>query len=208
MSSVSAAGHLTCTTCQLSFSSDAQAHRTHFSSGVFHRIALHCVTPLILLSFLPSSPYLSFIVPPFDLDLHRFNAKRQAVELPPLSAAQFAERMASVAAERGPQFASSCDLCHKVFSSKPAWEHHMKSRTHLDRASRASRQKPSAAGVVVGAGVGVGVGGGAPTAAPAIDPEIMAGLTPEEADLVRRRVVFTTSDCLFCPVHTPGDLQE
>jgi len=73
----------------------------------------------------------------YKTDWHRYNLKRKVVDLPPISAARFQERVLEqrsiVAKEEALRTSTSyCECCHKKFNSIKSFENHLQSRKHQD----------------------------------------------------------------------------
>lgn len=72
-------------------------------------------------------------------DWHRYNLKRKVAELPPVTAADFhqrvLERKAQLAEDEKKQDAY-CQLCKKQFSTQKAFENHEQSKKHREAASK------------------------------------------------------------------------
>ncbi|KAI6209342.1 C2H2-type domain-containing protein [Aphelenchoides besseyi] len=80
----------------------------------------------------------------YSSEWHRYNAKRQVAELPPISEQQFESKVksyheaeATVQKDREPE-KSYCKECKKVFQSKNAFENHLNSKKHKQNVESAA----------------------------------------------------------------------
>jgi len=84
----------------------------------------------------------------YKSDWHRYNLKRKVVELPPLSAVRFQERVLEqrsiVAKQEALRGAPSyCECCRKKFNSVKAFENHQQSYKHQENLLNQSRRVKS-----------------------------------------------------------------
>ncbi|KDQ21695.1 hypothetical protein BOTBODRAFT_211054 [Botryobasidium botryosum FD-172 SS1] len=81
-------------------------------------------------------------------DHHRYNMKRKVANLPPVSAAVFnqkvLERRAETAITTSPK-GSTCEVCHKVYTTENAYRSHINSKKHKENELRAITQPKNAA---------------------------------------------------------------
>ena len=72
----------------------------------------------------------------YKSDWHRYNLKRKVVELPPVSAENFQERVLAQrkadALQLEEKQSQYCTICHKHFASDKSFESHLRSRKHKD----------------------------------------------------------------------------
>lgn len=85
----------------------------------------------------------------YKTDWHRYNLKRKVVDLPPVSATRFQERVLeqrAIAAKQEASLASTsyCECCRKKFSSVKAFENHVQSRKHQENLLSSSKKVPKA----------------------------------------------------------------
>ncbi|KIM31463.1 hypothetical protein M408DRAFT_15209 [Serendipita vermifera MAFF 305830] len=140
-------------------------------------------------------------------DHHRYNMKRRVASLPPVSAAVFNQRVlerrtetAIMSSTKG----SSCSICNKSYTTENAYLSHINSKKHKDAEAKhnpALKKEIDAAPTEEPAEKEV-----KPPAPVAKEP------TPQSADedvemtidqrIAQARTRLTTSDCLFCPVHS------
>eukprot|EP00096_Caligus_rogercresseyi_P012549 TRINITY_DN5298_c0_g1_i1.p1 TRINITY_DN5298_c0_g1~~TRINITY_DN5298_c0_g1_i1.p1 ORF type:complete len:358 (+),score=94.54 TRINITY_DN5298_c0_g1_i1:40-1113(+) len=101
----------TCVTCHVAFQ-DSEVQRTHYKS-----------------------------------DWHRYNLKRKVESLPPVSLSNFNDRKAALEAElrelNGENKSESgyCHTCSKTFGNENAYDNHLKSKKHKEKASTEETRK-------------------------------------------------------------------
>nr|CAG4650156.1 EOG090X06E3 [Sida crystallina] len=73
----------------------------------------------------------------YKTDWHRYNLKRKVVDLPPVTAEAFQERVLEQRAQAVKQqsshsFSTYCQFCRKKFGSQKSYENHLQSKKHQD----------------------------------------------------------------------------
>jgi hypothetical protein len=71
----------------------------------------------------------------YKSDWHRYNLKRKIMELPPVSAEAFNEKVNAAKAEAEAANADTsmfCENCHKRFGNKNAYDNHLSSKKHKE----------------------------------------------------------------------------
>ncbi|OLY85294.1 Cytoplasmic 60S subunit biogenesis factor [Smittium mucronatum] len=72
----------------------------------------------------------------YQTDWHRYNLKRKVVQLPPVTAEGFAQRLLAqknkAAEDEKSNTGADCKVCRKYYSSKNAFDNHLKSKKHKE----------------------------------------------------------------------------
>lgn len=81
-------------------------------------------------------------------DWHRYNLKRKVAELPPVSSDDFNQKVlnaqaSTTAAKEQASYAKSCTICRKTYYSENAFQSHITSKAHKQKALAASSKSPS-----------------------------------------------------------------
>ncbi|XP_070565993.1 cytoplasmic 60S subunit biogenesis factor ZNF622-like [Ptychodera flava] len=79
----------------------------------------------------------------YKSDWHRYNLKRKVVDMPPVSAENFQQRVLAQRAqteEATKDTSSQCKICSKHFNSQNAFENHMKSKKHRETESKLAKK--------------------------------------------------------------------
>lgn len=81
-------------------------------------------------------------------DWHRYNLKRKVADLPPVSADDFKQKVlnaqaSTTAAQESASYAKSCTICRKTYYSENAFQSHISSKAHKQKALVASSKSPS-----------------------------------------------------------------
>ncbi|PAV18655.1 C2H2 type zinc-finger [Pyrrhoderma noxium] len=165
-------------------------------------------------------------------DHHRYNMKRRVANLPPVSATVFnqkvLERRQETAVMTSPK-GSTCEICHKIYTTENAYRSHLNSKKHKENESKATQktlqqQKEQEAIEVdstaetsqpeevvvskVDSQLKQSVSSPAATAAPTLS--IKPDATEEEINatidqkIAYARSRLTPSHCLFCPILSPS----
>ncbi|TVY81344.1 Core trichothecene cluster (CTC) protein [Lachnellula suecica] len=119
-------------------------------------------------------------------DWHVYNLKRRIASLEPISAIVFQEQvLASKAdidgAEALSSFQKSCIPCEQHYTSRKAWQAHLKSRNHLEKSSPLKSKGP----LPPGDGSSIG-----------------ARVDEDDAEIEEEEVTFNSLQCLFCSVES------
>ena len=77
-------------------------------------------------------------------DWHKYNLKRRVAELPPVSADDFKAKLEAVQesntrAADAASFSQTCQICHKAYYSRNAYDNHMQSKAHKLREQAVQR---------------------------------------------------------------------
>ncbi|KAK5079083.1 pre-60S factor rei1 [Lithohypha guttulata] len=83
-------------------------------------------------------------------DWHRYNLKRKVADLPPVSSDDFNQKVitaqaSTTAAKEQASYTKSCTICRKTYYSENAFQSHISSKAHRQRASAAGAKSPSLA---------------------------------------------------------------
>ncbi|KAL2915802.1 pre-60S factor rei1 [Polyrhizophydium stewartii] len=159
-------------------------------------------------------------------DWHRYNLKRKAAELPPVTALVFAQKLqdqklrAAQEAERA-QFTAECVPCGKTYATENAYKSHLASKKHRDAAARfEAAEAKRAAEATESAKTGTNDDDDDDDDEDARQPEprinwherLARAATEEEFEAVMRDKMAASrplaeSECLFCP-HAAESFEE
>nr|CAG4650978.1 EOG090X06E3 [Simocephalus serrulatus]SVE94242.1 EOG090X06E3 [Simocephalus serrulatus] len=83
----------------------------------------------------------------YKTDWHRYNLKRKVVDLPPITAEAFQQRVLEQRAHANQQEAAKnvtpyCNFCKKKFSSEKSYENHLPSKKHQDNVLSGPKKVP------------------------------------------------------------------
>eukprot|EP00842_Homolaphlyctis_polyrhiza_P001842 jgi/Hompol1/2659/HPOL_006101-RA len=141
-------------------------------------------------------------------DWHRYNLKRKAADLPPVTALVFAQKLQDQQSKlaldaRRALFSASCAACGKSYASENAYQTHLASRKHKDAVAALARSNPQAAH---NDPKDQAPKDQAPKddAAPSWHDRLAAATTEDEVEQILREKMATArklseTDCLFCP---------
>ncbi|BFZ61280.1 pre-60S factor rei1 [Saitoella coloradoensis] len=160
----------------------------------------------------------------YRTDWHRYNLKRKVVDLPPVTADSFAEKVlqqhdAKKVEQERATFSANCAACKKTFYSPNAFQNHLKSKKHMEATGRyearmmAERERVgSPAESMISSTFSIGESSNATGAAPLadeIDKMSIQDEAPErteeeeiEARLANAAAVNVHS-CIFCSPNNP-----
>lgn len=131
----------------------------------------------------------------YKTDWHRYNLKRKVVDLPPVTAETFKERVLAIKMEESLKLEEKhlyCTACHKTFSSEKSYESHQRSQKHKDVVKKKGESPP-------------------PKASPpkVKTTEKTEGKEEEEEEIeeAEEGEPLAMNECLFCP-HFEDDLES
>ncbi|KAF9929271.1 hypothetical protein FBU30_001753 [Linnemannia zychae] len=135
-------------------------------------------------------------------DWHRYNLKRKMVELPPISAEMFsqkvnAQKQKDTEAQETADDTAECKICRKSYSSKNAYENHLASKKHKEtEAKHKANPRPVKVAPVKSDVDSI-------TSKVTVDLSITDDTTQEELeDIMDKRIETAVrlelTDCLFC----------
>ncbi|GMT18682.1 hypothetical protein PFISCL1PPCAC_9979, partial [Pristionchus fissidentatus] len=79
----------------------------------------------------------------YQTDWHRYNIKRQTVEMAPISLEEYESKVAVFKPEASTASAAlSCAACSKSFSTQNTYDNHCRSKKHLEEVSRTKKKGP------------------------------------------------------------------